>query len=276
MPLDCRASPSRARERRTAREGSPPDHLAVRRTNVRGRCPPGAARWPRSSPSASVPRRRRRCGDPLPGPARARPPASAAPSATGPTRSRAPTSCCSTPAGTEVDSMTTEADGKYSFQVTEAGRLLPVRRPRVAARRRGDHPAGTALPGRRRQHPGAGQSSAQTRTPRTSTSAPSTTTPRAPASTSEIAQSIAQGLRLGLLLALASVGLSLIYGTTGLSNFAHAEQVTLGGMVAYGLVNVGGHEPLARHRADHPHLRRHRLLPGPRRCGSRCGAAAWA
>ncbi len=55
-----------------------------------------------------------------------------------------------------------------------------------------------------------------------------------------ILQSLLSGLRLGLLLALASVGLSLIYGTTGLSNFAHAEQVTLGGMVAYGFVNVGG------------------------------------
>ena len=42
-----------------------------------------------------------------------------------------------------------------------------------------------------------------------------------------------QGLLLGLLLALASIGLSLIYGTTGLSNFAHAEQVTLGGLLAY-------------------------------------------
>jgi branched-chain amino acid transport system permease protein len=37
----------------------------------------------------------------------------------------------------------------------------------------------------------------------------------------------------GVLLALASVGLSLIYGTTGLSNFAHGEQVTLGAIVAY-------------------------------------------
>jgi len=56
----------------------------------------------------------------------------------------------------------------------------------------------------------------------------------------ELIQSSASGLRLGLLLALASVGLSLIYGTTGLSNFAHAEQVTLGGMVGYGLINVWG------------------------------------
>lgn len=48
------------------------------------------------------------------------------------------------------------------------------------------------------------------------------------------------GLRLGLLLALASIGLSLIYGTTGLSNFAHAEQVTLGGMLGYLFINQMG------------------------------------
>ncbi|WP_205314508.1 branched-chain amino acid ABC transporter permease [Nocardioides houyundeii] len=55
-----------------------------------------------------------------------------------------------------------------------------------------------------------------------------------------LAQSAANGIRLGLLLALASVGLSLIYGTTRLASFSHAEQVTLGGMLAYGLVNVAG------------------------------------
>lgn len=54
------------------------------------------------------------------------------------------------------------------------------------------------------------------------------------------AQSMANGVALGLLLALASIGLSLIYGTTRLSNFAHAEQVTLGGILAYALVAVGG------------------------------------
>ena len=56
----------------------------------------------------------------------------------------------------------------------------------------------------------------------------------------ELVQSTVNGLRLGLLLALASVGLSLIYGTTGLSNFAHAEQVTLGGILGYYLINQGG------------------------------------
>jgi neutral amino acid transport system permease protein len=36
------------------------------------------------------------------------------------------------------------------------------------------------------------------------------------------------GINFGLLLALASVGLSLVYGTTKLSNFSHAETVTFG------------------------------------------------
>jgi neutral amino acid transport system permease protein len=58
-----------------------------------------------------------------------------------------------------------------------------------------------------------------------------------------IIRSTFSGLRLGLLLALASIGLSLIYGTTGLSNFAHAEQVTMGGMVGYLVVNQWGVNP---------------------------------
>ncbi|MFT4228964.1 MAG: branched-chain amino acid ABC transporter permease [Microbacterium sp.] len=46
-------------------------------------------------------------------------------------------------------------------------------------------------------------------------------------------QQLASGIRLGLLIALASIGLSLVFGTTGLSNFAQGEQVTLGGLVAF-------------------------------------------
>jgi neutral amino acid transport system permease protein len=40
------------------------------------------------------------------------------------------------------------------------------------------------------------------------------------------------GLNFGLLLALASIGVSLIYGTTGLSNFAHGEMLTFGAIMA--------------------------------------------
>jgi neutral amino acid transport system permease protein len=46
-----------------------------------------------------------------------------------------------------------------------------------------------------------------------------------------------EGLRFGLILALASVGLSLIFGTTGLTNFAHGELVTYGAIVAF-ILNV--------------------------------------
>ncbi|WP_309484992.1 ABC transporter permease subunit [Cellulomonas sp. NS3] len=58
-----------------------------------------------------------------------------------------------------------------------------------------------------------------------------------------VLQQAVSGLVFGLLLALASVGLSLIYGTTGLSNFAHGEQVTLGALLAYFGVQVLG-QPL--------------------------------
>lgn len=59
-------------------------------------------------------------------------------------------------------------------------------------------------------------------------------------SVQRLAQQAASGLRLGLLLALAAIGLSLVYGTTGLQSFAHGEQVALGGLLAYTFANVLG------------------------------------
>ncbi|WP_310167606.1 branched-chain amino acid ABC transporter permease [Arthrobacter sp. BE255] len=47
------------------------------------------------------------------------------------------------------------------------------------------------------------------------------------------------GLSFGLLLALAAVGLSLIFGTTGLTNFAHGEMVTLGAVLVFTCNAVG-------------------------------------
>ncbi|MEY2675517.1 MAG: hypothetical protein RL645_90 [Actinomycetota bacterium] len=41
------------------------------------------------------------------------------------------------------------------------------------------------------------------------------------------------GLNLGLLLALAAIGISLIFGTTGLNNFAHGEMVTFGALLTW-------------------------------------------
>jgi branched-chain amino acid transport system permease protein len=49
------------------------------------------------------------------------------------------------------------------------------------------------------------------------------------------------GVRFGLIVGVCSVGLSLIYGTTGLVNFAHGELVTLGALLAwYFSTNSGG------------------------------------
>lgn len=59
------------------------------------------------------------------------------------------------------------------------------------------------------------------------------TTSAAPRQGNRLAQNLLNGLAFGLLLALASVGLSLIYGTTGLSNFAHGEQVSFGAVLTY-------------------------------------------
>jgi branched-chain amino acid transport system permease protein len=46
-----------------------------------------------------------------------------------------------------------------------------------------------------------------------------------------------EGLKLGLIIAVTSIGLSLIFGTTGLVNFAHGEMVSYGAIIAY-LFNV--------------------------------------
>ena len=50
-----------------------------------------------------------------------------------------------------------------------------------------------------------------------------------------------EGLKLGAVIAMTAVGLSLIYGVTGLINFAHGELVTFGAVVAWFLnAAVGG------------------------------------
>lgn len=48
------------------------------------------------------------------------------------------------------------------------------------------------------------------------------------------------GLVFALLLAMAALGLSMIFGTTGLTNFAHGELVTFGALIAYGVDSLPG------------------------------------
>lgn len=50
---------------------------------------------------------------------------------------------------------------------------------------------------------------------------------------------IYSGLLFGLILALASLGLSMVFGTTGLTNFAHGELVTFGAVMCYYLNATG-------------------------------------
>lgn len=56
--------------------------------------------------------------------------------------------------------------------------------------------------------------------------------------TSKWVSVIYNGIHFGLIIALAAMGLSLIFGTMGLTNFGHGELVTLGAAFAY-MINVG-------------------------------------
>ena len=56
----------------------------------------------------------------------------------------------------------------------------------------------------------------------------------------QVVARVIYGLNFGLMLGLAAVGLSLVFGTTGLSNFAHAEMVTFGAIAAFFLGGVLG------------------------------------
>lgn len=53
-----------------------------------------------------------------------------------------------------------------------------------------------------------------------------------------VPRAIYNGLLFGLILAMAALGLSMVFGTTGLTNFAHGELVTFGAMVTF-LLNTG-------------------------------------
>ncbi len=58
------------------------------------------------------------------------------------------------------------------------------------------------------------------------------------------AQMFVEGLQLGVIIAITSVGLSLVFGTTRLINFAHGEMVTVGAVVAFWFSTRPGDLPL--------------------------------
>lgn len=64
----------------------------------------------------------------------------------------------------------------------------------------------------------------------------------APTALEQLPQQALNGLKFGVIIAMTAVGLSLVFGTMGLINFAHGEFVTLGAVVAWFLnVEAGMH-----------------------------------
>jgi neutral amino acid transport system permease protein len=60
-----------------------------------------------------------------------------------------------------------------------------------------------------------------------------------PSTAEQLGRLALQGIRLGMIIAMAAVGLSLIFGVTGLVNFAHGELVTFGALIAWWLATWG-------------------------------------
>jgi branched-chain amino acid transport system permease protein len=54
-----------------------------------------------------------------------------------------------------------------------------------------------------------------------------------------VAQLTVEGLRFGVILALSALGLSMVFGTTGLTNFSHGELITFGAIAAWYLNAAG-------------------------------------
>ena len=70
--------------------------------------------------------------------------------------------------------------------------------------------------------------------------------PTGPGKAVEALQLVVGGLVFSVLLAMAALGLSMVFGTTGLTNFSHGELITFGALVAFfvdrlpGQIEVGG------------------------------------
>ncbi len=68
----------------------------------------------------------------------------------------------------------------------------------------------------------------------------SDTAPAVASLTDRLAQRAVSGFNLGLLIAIAAIGLSLVFGTSRFTNFAHGESVTFGGLTGFLLAYVAG------------------------------------
>lgn len=136
-----------------------------------------------------------------------------------------------TPDGAEVESVETDEEGRWSVDLPGPGQY-------VVTLDEGDLPEGVELAG------------ADTRTVTVDEGRRQAViigledgSRGSGGGTIRAVQLLVDGIRFGLLIAMAAVGLSLIFGTTGLTNFAHGELVTIGAVAAW-YINVQGGVPL--------------------------------
>ncbi|MEE1296001.1 MAG: carboxypeptidase regulatory-like domain-containing protein [Bifidobacterium sp.] len=147
--------------------------------------------------------------------------------------------------GTEAATTTTDSEGKWAFQVDADGKYT-VTIPESVAKEAGvasdtadveikKSSFSKARAVVRFNTAAAGSSSSSTdKSTDKSTSAQATSDGEVkPNVGRRIVQQLYSGVIFGLMLGLMSVGMNLVYGTTGLSSFSHGEQVTLGGLMAY-------------------------------------------
>jgi neutral amino acid transport system permease protein len=136
-----------------------------------------------------------------------------------------------TPDGAEIDTVQSDADGKWSVDVPGPGEY-------VVTVNADDLPDGISLSG----------SDSRTVTVEAGRRQPVSIgledgSRGSGGGTIRAVQLLVDGLRFGLLIAMCAVGLSLIFGTTGLTNFAHGELVTIGAIAAW-YINVDAGIPL--------------------------------
>lgn len=125
--------------------------------------------------------------------------------------------------GDEVDSATSDEEGRWEVEVPDPGsyevEIDPSSLPDGVTLRDEDRTVLTVT-----VNPGQSK---------TVTFALGADTRETSSALEDILQKTVLGINFGLIIAMMAIGLSLIYGTTGLVNFAHAEMVTFGGLAAW-------------------------------------------
>lgn len=153
--------------------------------------------------------------------------------------------------GAETGETTTADDGTWAFKVADDGKYV-VTIPQDVAKRYGfaaDHASVEIVKKSFAQQRGVvrfdkAPASGNASKPSSTASDAKRTMPaganaaayepsRSSVTWTRFCQQLYSGIIFGLLLGLMSVGMNLVYGTTGLSSFSHGEQVTLGGLMAY-------------------------------------------